>query len=60
MIKSTLIARLDGLLLCASVDDDETESELQQVKSQVKQILRRLDRNSESQASIESGAYTLQ
>ncbi|KAM7202778.1 Longin-like domain containing protein [Naviculisporaceae sp. PSN 640] len=60
MIRSTQIARLDGLMLCASVDDQATESSLSEVKSQVKLILRRLDRNSEPQASIESGnQYTL-
>lgn len=59
MIKSTQIARLDGLMLCASVDDEQTESALSEIKSQVKMILRRLNRNSESQASIESGPYTL-
>lgn len=46
-------------MLCASVDDSETERSLSEVKSQVKLILRRLSRNSEPQASIESGAYTL-
>lgn len=46
-------------MLCASVDDAETEQSLSEVKSQVKLILRRLNRNSEPQASIESGAYTL-
>lgn len=59
MIKSTQIARLDGLMLCASVDDEQTESALAEIKSQVKMILRRLNRNSEPQASIESGPYTL-
>jgi len=59
MIKSTQIARLDGLMLCASVDDDETESSLAEIKSQVKMILRRLNRNSEPQCSIDSGPYTL-
>ena len=59
MIRSTQIARLDGLMLCASVDDEATESSLAEVKSQVKLILRRLNRNSEPQASIESGAYAL-
>ncbi|KAK4042886.1 Longin-like domain-containing protein [Parachaetomium inaequale] len=59
MIRSTQIARLDGLMLCASVDDSETEQTLSEVKSQVKLILRRLSRTSEPQASIESGAYTL-
>lgn len=46
-----------GLMLCASVDDSETEQALSEVKSQVKLILRRLSRTSEPQASIESGAY---
>ncbi|OTA67396.1 snare-like protein [Hypoxylon sp. EC38] len=60
MIRSTQIARLgDGLMLCASVDDEQTESSLAEVKSQTKIILRRLNRNSEPQASIESGNYTL-
>jgi len=59
MIKSTQIARLDGLMLCASVDDEQTESSLAEIKSQIKMVLRRLNRNSEPQASIESGAYTL-
>ncbi|KAK0626643.1 Longin-like domain-containing protein [Immersiella caudata] len=59
MIRSTQIARLDGLMLCASVDDSQSESALSEVKSQVKLVLRRLNRNSEPQASIESGAYTL-
>ena len=46
-------------MLCASVDDSTTESALAEVKSQVKLVLRRLSRNAEPQASIESGAYTL-
>ncbi|KAI0913299.1 transport protein-like protein sec22 [Ustulina deusta] len=60
MIRSTQIARVgDGLMLCASVDDEQSESSLAEVKSQIKLILRRLNRNSEPQASIESGSYTL-
>ncbi|KAK8058361.1 protein transport protein sec22 protein [Apiospora phragmitis] len=60
MIRSTQIARLgDGLMLCASVDDEATESSLAEIKSQVKLVLRRLNRNSEPQASIESGPFTL-
>lgn len=47
-------------MLCASVDDEQTESSLSEVKSQIKLILRRLNRNAEPQASIESGNYTLQ
>ncbi|RWA12483.1 hypothetical protein EKO27_g2612 [Xylaria grammica] len=46
-------------MLCASVDDEQSESSLAEVKSQIKLILRRLNRNSEPQASIESGNYTL-
>lgn len=37
----------------------QTESALAEVKSQVKLVLRRLNRNSEPQASIESGNFTL-
>ncbi|KAI0470814.1 transport protein-like protein sec22 [Xylariaceae sp. FL0804] len=60
MIQSTQIARMgDGLMLCASVDDEATESSLAEVKSQIKLILRRLNRNAEQQASIESGNYTI-
>ncbi|KAI1659059.1 snare-like protein [Daldinia decipiens] len=61
MIRSTQIARLgDGLMLCASVDDEQqSESSLPEVKSQTKIILRRLNRNAEPQASIESGNYTI-
>ncbi|KAH8205182.1 hypothetical protein TruAng_000594 [Truncatella angustata] len=60
MIRSTQIARVgDGLMLCASVDDESTESSLAEIKSQVKLILRRLNKNAEPQASIESGSFTL-
>lgn len=60
MIHSTQISRLDGLMLCASVDDEAGSAvpaqALTEVKSQIKQILRRLNRNAEPQASIETGA----
>ncbi len=68
MIHSTQIARLDGLMLCASVDDEGSAAappRLAEAKSQVKLILRRLNRNAEPQASIEmdggsdSGGYTV-
>ncbi|KAI9763976.1 MAG: SNAP receptor [Candelina submexicana] len=59
MVISTQIARLDGLMLAASVDDEQSEAELSDIKSQVKIIFRRLDRNSEPRASIESGKFTL-
>ncbi|KHJ36129.1 putative protein transport protein sec22 protein [Erysiphe necator] len=60
MIHSTQISRLDGLMLCASVDEEQNEASLSEIKSQVKKILRRLNRNSEGQASIESGPFTIQ
>ncbi|ETS77154.1 Protein transport protein sec22 [Pestalotiopsis fici W106-1] len=60
MIRSTQIARVgDGLMLCASVDEESMESSLAEIKSQVKLILRRLNKNAEPQASIESGPFTL-
>ncbi|KAL1993829.1 hypothetical protein VTN49DRAFT_2498 [Thermomyces lanuginosus] len=59
MVRSTQIARLDGLMLAASVDDEQAERELAEVKSQAKMIFRRLSRNSAPEASIESGQYSL-
>ncbi|PTB69533.1 v-SNARE protein [Trichoderma citrinoviride] len=56
MIRSTQISRLDGLMLCASVDD-EAQSDaaaLNEVKQQLRQILRKLTPTSEPQASIET------
>ncbi|ATZ58445.1 Bcsec22 [Botrytis cinerea B05.10] len=59
MIKSTQIARLDGLMLCASVDDEQTETSLAEIKSQVKMVLRKMNRNSADQATLDSGPYTM-
>ncbi|KFH46961.1 Protein transport protein-like protein [Hapsidospora chrysogenum ATCC 11550] len=60
MIRSTQISRLDGLMLCASVDEEQSEAALTEVKGQVRQVLRKLTRNSEAQASVDCGAqYTL-
>lgn len=59
MVKSTQIFRLDGLPLAASVDDEQAERDLSDIKSKVKQLLRRLSRTSETQASIESGPFTV-
>jgi len=59
MVKSTQIARLDGLMLAASVDDEQAEAELAEIKSQAKMIFRRMNRKSEQQATIESGQYNL-
>jgi vesicle transport protein SEC22 len=60
MIRHTLISRLDGLILTASVDEGDETPEFNEVKGKVKLVLRRLNRNSEPQASIESGSYTYQ
>jgi len=59
MIKSTQIARLDGLMLCASVDDEQSESSLAEIKSQIKAILRKLDRDSNPQGALEGGSFNL-
>ena len=49
-----------GLMLAASVDDEQSERELSEIKAKTKEIFRRLNRNSATEASIESGQYTLQ
>ncbi|KAJ5533485.1 hypothetical protein N7494_010037 [Penicillium frequentans] len=59
MVKSTQIARIDSLMLAASVDDEQAESDLAEIKNQAKMIFRRLNRNAAPQASIESGQYNL-
>jgi hypothetical protein len=38
----------------------QSEVELSDIKTKVKQLLRRVNRNSEPQASIESGQFTIQ
>ncbi|KAG9011556.1 SNAP receptor [Tulasnella sp. JGI-2019a] len=60
MVRSTILARAtDALPLAASVDDEQTESALQEHKQQAKLIFRRITPNSEPRCSIESGTYTL-
>ncbi|OAA41720.1 protein transport protein sec22 [Metarhizium rileyi] len=59
MILSTQISRLDGLMLCASVDDSSEPSSLTSLKSQTRQILRTVTRNSAPQASIEATPQTI-
>lgn len=49
-----------GVPLAASVDDDQDEAILAEVKKQVKLIFRRLNQNSEPRASIEAGPFTIQ
>ncbi|KAF1961112.1 transport protein-like protein sec22 [Byssothecium circinans] len=58
MIRHTTVSRLDGTILMASVDPGDTDADLNEVKNKVKLVQRRLNRNAEPQASIESGAYT--
>ncbi|KAJ2852015.1 SNAP receptor [Coemansia brasiliensis] len=60
MVKSTIIARVaDGLPLAASMDDEQSESELAGYKSQAKAIFKKLNSQSEPVCSIESGPYYL-
>ncbi|CCE29150.1 probable synaptobrevin SEC22 [Claviceps purpurea 20.1] len=63
MIRDTQIIRLDGLMLCASLDDTteatQPSSSLTEVKQQTRQLTRKLSRTSESQASIQSGPHTI-
>ncbi|KAJ2450602.1 SNAP receptor [Coemansia sp. RSA 2336] len=60
MVKSTIIARVaDGLPLAASMDDEQSESELAGYKSQAKAIFKKLNSQSEPMCSIESGPYYL-
>lgn len=49
----------EGLMLCASVDDEQAETNLTETKQNVRQVLRKLTRNSEAQASIDCGPHTL-
>merc|ERR1712093_325627 len=60
MPQSTMIARVsDGLPLAASVDDEQTETDLAEYKQQAKLIFRRLTPTAEPRCSIESGKATL-
>ncbi|MCJ1358106.1 MAG: SNAP receptor [Icmadophila ericetorum] len=59
MVLSTQISRIDGLALAASVDDEQSEAELSDAKANAKMVIRRLNKNSEPQATIECGKYTI-
>ncbi|EPS40675.1 hypothetical protein H072_5483 [Dactylellina haptotyla CBS 200.50] len=59
MVQSTIITRMDGMPLAATVDDAQVEESLQQYKEQAKMIFRRLGPNAEPKATIESGSHTL-
>lgn len=61
MVLSTQILRLsDQLPLAQSVDDDQSDRDLAEVKEQVKLILKKLNSQSENRCSIESGKFQLQ
>ena len=47
-------------MLCASVDEEQDERDLSEVKGQARQVLRKLGPNSETQASIEARDHTIQ
>ena len=59
MIYTTQIVRLDGLVLVASVDDQNVE-EVQELKQQIRQVIKRLTPTSEPRASIEGQQHTIQ
>ncbi|TID20007.1 transport protein sec22 [Venturia nashicola] len=59
MIRSTQIVRLDGLILCGSVDDEQAESALVDIKAKVKKLIRMFSKNSANEASIESDQFTI-
>ncbi|EME86414.1 uncharacterized protein MYCFIDRAFT_54059 [Pseudocercospora fijiensis CIRAD86] len=58
MIYTTQIVRLDGLTLVASVDDQQVQ-ELNELKQNIRQVVKRITPNSEPRASIESAKYTI-
>ncbi|EMC96521.1 hypothetical protein BAUCODRAFT_108240 [Baudoinia panamericana UAMH 10762] len=58
MIFTTQIVRLDGLVLVASVDDQQIK-ELGELKQQIRQVVKRITPTSEPRASIESVKYTM-
>ncbi|GAB1725805.1 hypothetical protein NU195Hw_g2532t1 [Hortaea werneckii] len=58
MIFTTQIVRLDGLILVASVDDQQVQ-ELGELKQQIRQVIKRITPSSEPRASIESNKYTM-
>ncbi|KAF2250568.1 snare-like protein [Trematosphaeria pertusa] len=59
MIKMTWISRVDdGIILASGGDETKIDAQLQEATSRAKLIQRRMNRNSEPQASVETGAYT--
>ncbi|KAF2485813.1 Longin-like domain-containing protein [Neohortaea acidophila] len=58
MIYATEIVRLDGLFLVASMDD-QNQADVQEMKQQARQILKKLTRTSEPRASLEGKKHTM-
>ncbi|KAF4556728.1 Protein transport protein sec22-like protein [Elsinoe fawcettii] len=58
-IYSTQIVRLDGLMLAASVEDQTTDREINEVKGQQRSIIRKMTNTSEPRAAIETGNFKL-
>ncbi|RKP06572.1 Longin-like domain-containing protein [Thamnocephalis sphaerospora] len=59
MVRTTIVARVvDALPLAASVDDEQSETELTEAKSQAKILFRKLTPNSEPRCSVEADRYT--
>ncbi|PVU94993.1 hypothetical protein BB561_002126 [Smittium simulii] len=60
MVRSTIITRVsDGLPLAASMDDERSESDLVEYKSQAKQLFKKMNSQSQTSCSIDSGKFTL-
>eukprot|EP00128_Syssomonas_multiformis_P018603 Colp12_sorted_trinity150504_noHs@11898 len=58
MLRMTLIGRvIDGLPLAASMEDEQTDRELAEYKSQAKMILKRLSDASPQRCTIETGPF---
>ncbi|PSK45133.1 hypothetical protein B9Z65_2273 [Elsinoe australis] len=58
-IYSTQVVRLDGLMLAASVEDQTTDREINEVKGQQRSIIRKMTNTSEPRAAIETGNFKL-
>ncbi|KAG7119536.1 hypothetical protein HYQ44_005177 [Verticillium longisporum] len=53
-IRSTQIARLDGLMLCASVDDEHQEGDVVEIKNQIRAVLRKQPSTTSSRTTSSS------
>jgi hypothetical protein len=55
-----VLTNTPGLILAASIDDEQSESDLLDIKAKVKKLTRVFNSNSATEASIESDQYTIQ